>query len=129
MFIAEIKLPKGGKMSGKEWLLKVVGQDLTGFKIVEMTEVFRVDNDGRKAHSLGFFRDPNVATAFAGAQTDACWHETHQCLVLTNGTVGWVIKEQEPVKMFDDEQEAVELKKKAIAKLSPAERALLGFSD
>ena len=116
-------------MATKAKIKELVGKDLKGFKIVEMTEVYRVNDEGRKSGSLGFFKDPNIATAFAGVQTDASWHKTGQVLVLTDGTVGYVITEQEPVNLFDDEAEALEIKKKAIAKLSPAERKLLGFGD
>jgi hypothetical protein len=47
--------------------------------------------------------------------------------VLTDGTVGYVIEDQKPVKLFDDEVEALEIKKKAVAKLSFEERKLLGL--
>jgi len=114
-------------MSTKAGIRGLVGKDLKGFKIVEMTEVYRVDEDGLKSSSLGFFKDPNTATAFAGVQTNASSHKTIQVLVLTDGTVGYVIMHQDPVKLFDDETEAHEIKKKALAKLSPAERELLGF--
>lgn len=114
-------------MSAEAKIKKLVGKDLKGFKIVEMMEVYSVDDDGRKSSSLGFFKNPNTAVAFAGVQRDASWHKTEQALVLTDGTVGYVITQQEPVKLFDDEAEALKIKKKAVAKLSPAERKLLGF--
>lgn len=114
-------------MATKAKIKELIDKDLKGFKIVEMTEVYRLDDDGRKSSSLGFFKDPNTAAAFAGVQTDASWHKTGQALVLTDGTVGYVIEDQKPVKLFDDEVEALEIKKKAVAKLSPAERKLLGF--
>lgn len=113
-------------MATKAKIKELVGKDLKGFNIVEMTEVYRVDDDGQSS-SLGFFKDPNTAAAFAGVQTDASWHKTGQALVLTDGTVGYVITQQESVKLFDDEAEALEIKKKAITKLSSAERKLLGF--
>ena len=100
--------------------------DLKGFKVLEMTEVYMIDNDGRKSSSIGFFKNQNTATVFAGAQGDSNWLKTAQALVLTDGTVGYVIK-PDPVKLFDDEAEALKLKEKAIAKLSPAERSLLGL--
>ncbi len=106
---------------------ELAGKDLNGFKVIEMTEVYRMDVDGRKTASLGFFKDPNIAGAFAGAQKDANYHKTHTVFVLTNGEVGYVIETQESVKLFDDEKEAVDLRKKAIEKLSPNERKLLGF--
>lgn len=105
----------------------LVGKDLKGFKIIEMTEVYRVDDDGRRTSSLGFFKSKVIAEAFAGMQRDANYHKSKQALVLTDGIIGYVIEEQEIVKLFDDEDEAVEIKKKALAKLSPAERRLLGL--
>ncbi len=114
-------------MATKANIKELIGHDLKGFKIVEMTEVYRVNEDGRKSSSLGFFKNQNTAEAFAGVQTDAIWHKTAEALVLTDGTVGYVMEQQDPVKLFDDEAEALELKKKAVAKLSSAERKLLGF--
>lgn len=110
-----------------EALNELLEKDLTGFKIVVMTEVFEVNEDGRKSKSIGFFKDPTVAKVFASAQTDATWHQTCLQPVLTNGVIGWVIGTKTPVKLFDDEKEAAELRAKAIAKLSPEERALLGL--
>ena len=114
-------------MATKAKIKELVGKDLKDFKIVEMTEVYLVDDDGRKYISLGFFKNPNTAAAFAEVQTDASYHKTGSALVLTDGTVGYVLTQQEPVKLFDDEAEALEIKKKTVAKLSPAERKLLGF--
>jgi hypothetical protein len=105
----------------------LLGKDLAGFKVAEMIEVYRVNDDGRKTQSVGFFKDPDVATAFAEAQTDPGWHKTGRAFVLTNGTFGYVIGEQESVRLMDDEKEAGDLKKNAVAKLSPARRKLLGF--
>ena len=116
-------------MTTEDKISELVGKDLSRFKIIEMTEVYRVDDDGLKSISLGFFKYPNVAAGFAGAQTDASWHKIKQALVLTDGTIGYVIGDHNPVRLFDDEAEALEIKKKAVAKLSPAERKLLGFED
>ena len=106
---------------------ELIGKDLKGFKIVEMTEVYRTNEDGLKFNSLGFFKDPNIAAAFAGIQDGAIYYKTEQSLLLTDGIIGYLIQGQESVKFFNDEAEAVEIKKKAIAKLSSAERKLLGF--
>ncbi|MDO8555176.1 MAG: hypothetical protein Q7R75_01250 [bacterium] len=95
-----------------------------------MIHVYRTDYDGRFANSLGFFRDPNVAMAFAGMQDGGTsYTKTASTLILTDGTVGYQLTQQESVKFFDDEKEALDLRQKALAKLSPAERALLGFMD
>jgi hypothetical protein len=114
-------------MAKKSKIKELVGKDLKGFKIINMTEVYQVNDDGQKFSSLGFFKDPNTALAFARVQEDANWHKTGQVLVLTDGTVGYVIEDQKPVKLFDDEVEALEIKKKAVAKLSFEERKLLGL--
>jgi hypothetical protein len=104
---------------------KLINKDLKGFRTIEMTEVYRVDNDGRKSESIGVFKNPDVAQAFAGVQTGADWHHTKKILVLTDGTVGYNITEVEPVTIFSDESELVKVKEKALAKLSPAERRIL----
>ena len=108
---------------------QLVGKTLENFKIVEMTEVYRVDDDGRKCSSLGFFRDATTAKAFAGVQTDASWHKTTKAMVLTDGKIGYVIEDANSVRLFDDEAEALQIKKKAMAKLSPEERKLLGYEE
>ena len=112
-------------MATKANIKELVEKDLKGFRVLEMTEVFKVDEDGRKRDSLGFFKDQNTAVAFAGIQTDSNWHKTAQAFVLTNGIIGYVIEKKEAVKIFDDKTEALKIKRKAIAKLSLPERRLL----
>ncbi len=104
---------------------ELLGKSLSGFVIQELTEVFKVDEDGRKKKSIGFFHDENIAKAFAGNQTDANWHRTNKILILTNGKAGFVIGEE--VVLLDDEKALLEIKEKAIAKLSEAERKTLGL--
>lgn len=106
---------------------EMIGQDLVGFEIVEMTEVYRTGEDGRKSQSLGFFKNANTAEAFIGTHSDTNFHKTAPAFILTNSVVSFVINEQESVKIFNDKDEVVEIKKKVLAKLSPAERKLLGF--
>lgn len=108
-------------------LKDLVGQDLAGCRIVEMTEVYRVDDDGLRSKTLGFFKDPDIAAAFAGVQTDAPWHRTSSALVLTDGGVGYVVEDMQPIMLFDDEAEALDIRNKVLARMSPAERKLFGF--
>lgn len=107
---------------------ELIGKDLNDFKIVEMTEVYRVNVEGQKVASLGFFKSSNIASAFAAVQTEAKYYRAEQALVLLNGTVGYVIERQKPANIFDDEAMAVEIKKKVLNKLSPAERNILGLA-
>lgn len=100
-----------------------VGKSLDGFVLREMTEVYKTDNDGRKSRSVGFFQNPDVAEAFAGNQQDANWHQTAKHLVFTNGEEGFLIGQA--VTLLDDEEAALKAREAALAKLTPAERALL----
>lgn len=102
-----------------------VGQDLAGFSFREMTEVYRVDTDGRPVATIGLFKDPNVAKVYAGQQRDADFHRTKLVLILTNGTIGFRFGEQ--IDLMDDEQVLVEVRRAALAKLTPEELAVLGF--
>jgi len=114
-------------MDAKSKIRELIDRDLRNFKIIEMTEVFRVNDDGRKVSSLGFFKDSNTAVAFKGIQKDANWHKTEQTLVLTDGTVGYNITGGNPVHLFDVESAVIKIKKKAIARLSRAELRILGL--
>lgn len=105
------------------------GKDLSEFKIVAMQEVFRVNDDGIKTQSIGFFRSFIVAIAFIDSQADANRRRIAPAFVLTDGKIGFVLDKTTPITLFDDEQEALEIKKKAVAKLTPAERELLGLDE
>ena len=107
----------------------MVGIELIGFKIVEMTEVYHVDLDGRKDGTRGFFKDKDIAVAFTEYQIDSSFYKTDKAFVLTNGVVGYVVGQQESVELFDDESEALKLREKVIAKLSPADRLILGIES
>lgn len=102
-----------------------IGRDLSSFKIIEMVEVYKINDDAIKTTSVGFFKNPDIATAFAGSQTEANWHKTGPAFVLTDGKVGFIVDVRE-VKLFDDEAEALRIKEGIIAKLSPAERKIFG---
>lgn len=104
-------------------LKDLVGKDLSKFKIEERTEVYRTNDDGRKTESIGFFKSDTIARAFAKGQKDANWHETEKVLIMTDGEVGFLLGK--PVKLLDDEQAALGLREKALAKLSPEDRELL----
>jgi hypothetical protein len=112
-------------MSIKAQISELAGVDLKNFKILEMTEVFKVDDDGRCCSSLGFFKDAEIAADFAGAQKDSSYFKTGPAFVLTNGEVGFTISGEKEVKLFDDEKEAGEIRKRGLAKLTAAERKVL----
>jgi len=103
----------------------LIGQSLAGFKVEKRTEVYRMNEDGRKQSSIGFFKDSDIATAFAGGQTDASWVKTCEVIVIVSDTVGYLIGE--PIIILDDEKAALEAREHAVAKLTDAERKLLGL--
>ncbi|MFA6285624.1 MAG: hypothetical protein WC643_03815 [Parcubacteria group bacterium] len=105
-------------------LLMLADKGLEGFTIQEMTEVFRINDDGGKSKSLGFFRNENIAKGFANCQTDADWHRTGKYWVLTNGKVGFLVA-KDPIILLDDEKAGLEIKEKVLAKLSPEEREVI----
>ena len=107
----------------------MVGRNLTEFKIEKMTEVYGVDEDGRKTKTVGFFKKQDIAVAFAGTQKGSFSHKTNDAFVLTDGAIGFVIETIEPVTLFNDEEEALKIRKEALAKLSAQERRILGFEE
>ena len=107
----------------KDW----VGKPLTKFKIIEMTEVYITYEEGDRFQSIGYFKNPTIAQAFADQQDDPERHRVMTRYVLTNGTIGFPLTEDE-VNLMSDEDETVKIRKRAIANLSEPERAILGFS-
>jgi hypothetical protein len=105
----------------------LVGQDLSSFKVLVMTEVFKVNDDGIRSISIGYFKDVNIAQAFAGSQTDAPWHKTRDVYVLTDGNVGFLFNTTESVYIPGDEKAMFQIREKALAKLTPTERKILGI--
>lgn len=91
-----------------------------------MTEVYETNEDGRRVSSVGFFKNENIAKAFAKVQIDANYHRTDPAFVLTNGIVGFIIDDSvEPIKIFDDEKEMVKIREKILSKLSTEEQHII----
>lgn len=115
---------KGGDMVEKTFKIEeLIGQELKGFRIEEMTEVYRVDDDGRRSRSVGLFRNNDIAQAFAATQVDSPWHKTRKLVVITDGQICFL--PGEIFAIMDDEQAALETRQKILKKLSAAERKFL----
>ena len=106
---------------------KLIGQDLSSFKIIVMNEVSRVDEDGINPVSLGFFKNPDVGKAFAGQQSDSNSVKVTEVLVLSDGKNGFTMDQSRTALHFDDEKEILKIKENAIKKLSPEEQKILGL--
>jgi hypothetical protein len=75
--------------------------------------------------STGYFKDENIAKAFAVNQPDFPYNKTAKRFILTNGVIGFVIGEK--IIILDDKKTKLETKEKILAKLSLEERAILGI--
>lgn len=109
-----------------EPLKNLIGKPLNLFRIVEMTEVCQTNEDGVYVGTLGFLKNPHIAQGFLEMQKDVGYHNTEKRLVLTDGKVGYYLGKTEPVKLLDDEAEALKIRQHAVAGLSQAQRRILG---
>lgn len=108
-------------------LADLVGVPLDEFTIRRFTELYRVDEDGRRAKSIGFFKDPDVARATARGQVDSAYHQTREVPLLTNGVVAFLVGEQ--VTLIDEEAAKLTAIQAALLKLTPEELKLLGIIE
>ncbi|OQA39526.1 MAG: hypothetical protein BWY51_00125 [Parcubacteria group bacterium ADurb.Bin316] len=106
-------------------LKDLVGTSLTEFSVLEYTEVFRVDEDGHKRTTLGFFQDDSIAIAWKNLQKDSNFCQTQKALVLTDGTNGFMIGPT--IEILNDERATLAIRKGALDKLSPEEKKVLGL--
>ena len=105
---------------------ELVGQTLDGFRVETLFEVYPVDYDGRRSKPGSFFRNENIAKAWAGIQDGGEHHNrVAPQIVLTNGTIGFIIGRS--VALLDDEAEALKVRNAALEKLTPEEREVLGL--
>jgi hypothetical protein len=111
----------------KKELKSLVGLSLASFTFIVMHEVYRTDFDGRRTAVVGYFKDPNIASAFAESKEDQNFHKTTEVLVLTNGVVHYLVIDGYEIAILNDEEEALKLKERALTKLSSAEKKILGL--
>ncbi len=108
-------------------LQSLIGRDLSGemWKVDEFIAVYATDHDGRPQSKppKGLYRDKSVVNAIRQQETYICLIPV---LVLSNGIQAFVLN-PEPIDVCNDEAKKLELREKALAKLSPEERAILGF--
>ena len=124
-----------GSMSNKDLreqeeiksLASLVGKELKNFRIAVYTEVYKTDDDGKKVKSIGCFTNGDIAKAFAQNQVDKNWHQTSEVLILTDDVNGFLLDKAESVKIFSNEKAVLEIKKKAMEKLSAEEIKVLGL--
>ena len=109
----------------------MLGIPLDGQTFERYYEVCRVDVDGLNPVSVGYFKNELIANAFAGDK-DAQYYKVYPAILLVSkdSKTGIVITSaKDSPKIFDDEEEALRLKKSAVEKLTPDEQKLLGLSQ
>lgn len=111
--------PKDGRfLTGKD--------DLKDFRLVQMFEVFDTDEEGQRRKPFGVLGDEELAKAWSATKPSS-WHpnSVRKIWVLTNGKLGFVVL-PEQVYLVDDEKARRDVTAKALDKLSPEERKVLG---
>jgi hypothetical protein len=97
----------------------LVGQDLSGFRVVEMTEIIA------PVESLGFIEDEELAKAYAGTQ-EGIKCTTEKCLVLTNGNFAVLLTSRETrVKLLNIKKVIDKIIDKGLSKLTPIEQRII----
>ncbi|HVY35738.1 MAG TPA: hypothetical protein VG982_00460 [Candidatus Paceibacterota bacterium] len=108
-------------------LSELIGKDLSSYKIEKLHEVWSTDEEGLRSRAIGAFKSKTVAKAFAGNSKEGWGTSVYPVTVLTDGVNTFAIENERVVNVFNDEEKANEMRQKAIAKLSPADRAILGL--
>lgn len=100
--------------------------DIGDFSIKLMTEVFKVNDDGRYSQHVALFEDENLAEAFRQNQVDANYHKCSNFVALTNGKVAFKIGETS-LPVSNEGEVKIRLFAAIKKKLSPAEQAAIGM--
>jgi hypothetical protein len=110
-------------------LTELLGKDLNSFTLEQLYEVWTTDEKGFATTPLGAFKKETLAKAFAGNDKSSWGAPTIiPVTVLTDGKLVFAIDKTREIKLFNDEEQAVELRQKALAKLSPEDKAILGLN-
>ncbi len=104
----------------------LVNMELHDYMIVQMTEVYEVNDDGERRRSLGFFQ--NAAVAEAVKERDS-YRAMAPVLVLTDrkGKNAFVLRDFGTITLLDEQQVAADLKQEIVNDLRPGARKLLGI--
>lgn len=97
------------------------------FDVQLMTEVFKVNDDGRYSQHVALFSDDKLAEAFRQNQVDANYHKCSTFVALTNGKVAFKIGEKS-LPVSNEGEIKLGLITAIKKKLSPAEQAAIGMT-
>ena len=101
--------------------------DWTGWRIEKVVEVNNINDDGEPSSVVGYFRNQSIAWAFV--HEDTTNHRKSKLVsIFTNGKQAYRLVDPNEVNFFDETAEFDRLKRLALAKLTEADKELLGLS-
>ena len=111
---------------GPQGILPLVGEgkSLDGFKIIRMTELIEVGQDGSLVKSLGFYSDTELATYLCRESGPTSEFRKRDAFIFTNGNASYLIDTQYPVVLMDSKEERLRIWRDTVGKLSPEALAL-----
>lgn len=59
-------------------MIHYLDKDLVGFKLINMTDAYNTNDDGRRNGSIGYFKDSDTAKAFIGPRADNPFKDTRE---------------------------------------------------
>ena len=113
-------------MSMPNTALDLVGKSLADFSVKTITEVYVTDDDGRKVEAVGYFFDPCVAQAWIDGETNRHHLKLVHTIILTDGSRTFLLNPNS-LEIMGDEHAKLEIRNRVLAKLTPAERSVLGL--
>ena len=106
----------------------LVIRGLEGWRVIKMTEVYEVDEGGKKTRTRGFFKDENLARLYAVSKDEPdkqVQNRAESCFVLWDGQQGFHIGDWG--SGFCEGKVAQELRTAVIASLPVLEQTLFSI--
>jgi hypothetical protein len=104
---------------------KLMSKPLSDFRFMLCTEVYRVDEDGKEIESIIYLASGDVAKAYAGQMVDPEYYKTREVSAITDGEDTFLVGK--PIHLSSEEETLVNIRAKALGKLTEAERRVLGL--
>jgi hypothetical protein len=104
-------------------LNELIGSNLNGFIVEEVTEIYSTNEDGRRISSFGCMRNYDVAKAYIEQCRGSHYYALRKIAVITKGNIVFIVGK--PITLLDDEKISKEVKEKILKKLSDEEKKIL----
>jgi len=114
-------------MSTESVIAELAGKDLAGFKIVIMSEVQGIDDDGRVINYVGFLQNPHVIKVFTSIVAGSSGYYAKPKLILTNGVVFYVLDDTRIIVPILDEISELRKRREDFDRFSRGDARELGL--